>query len=54
MYLLQEDLARAHRHSRQGEAQRQRQGRQALRARRLGRKAERAAQQTRLAVARVI
>ncbi len=54
MYLLTEDLARAHRHERLGEARRQRQGRQVLLARRPGRTARRAAKRTRPTVARVI
>ncbi len=52
MYLLNEDLARAQMHERLGEAHELRRGRQAVLARRLSRKAERAALQARLALAR--
>ena len=54
MNLMQEDLARAQMHARLGEAQQLRAGNQLARARRLSRKAERAAQQARLALARVL
>ena len=52
MNLLNEDLARAHIAVRLGEAQELRLGHQVARARRLSRRAERAAQQARLALAR--
>jgi hypothetical protein len=52
MYLMNEDLARAQIASRLEEAQALRPGNQLSRARRLSRRAERAAQQARLAVAR--
>jgi hypothetical protein len=52
MNLMTEDLARAHIASRLGEAQDLRLGHQVARARRLSRRAERAAQQARLALAR--
>lgn len=52
MQLLNEDLARAHVTMRLGEAQEQNRGRQLALHRRLSRRAERAAQQARLAVAR--
>ncbi len=52
MNLLNEDLARAQIASRLGEAQDLRLGHQIARARRLSRRAERAAQQARLALAR--
>jgi hypothetical protein len=52
MYLLNEDLARAHRSARLGEARELRRGHQLVLARRLSRRAERAAQQARLALAR--
>ncbi len=52
MNLLNEDLARAHISSRLGEAQNLRRGHQLVLARRLSRRAERAAQQARLALAR--
>ncbi len=54
MYLLNEDLARAQMSERLGEAQQLRQGRRLARARRLSRKAEQAAQQARLALARAL
>lgn len=54
MSLIAEDLARAHMHSRLEEARIARRGRQLAAARRLSRKAERAAAQARLALARVI
>ncbi len=50
--LMQEDLARAQMSARLGEAQQLRRGRQHLAARRLSRKAEQAARQARLALAR--
>jgi hypothetical protein len=52
MNLMNEDLARAQIASRLGEAQDLRLGHQVARARRLSRRAERAAQQARLALAR--
>ena len=52
MNLINEDLARAQRSSRVGEAQELRRGRQVVLARRLSRRAERAAHQARLALAR--
>jgi hypothetical protein len=52
MNLINEDLARAQISSRLGEAQELRLGHQLTRARRLTRRAERAAQQARLALAR--
>ena len=51
-YLMQEDLARAQMSARLGEAQQIRRGRQQAAARRLSRKAEQAARQARLALAR--
>ncbi len=51
---LNEDLARAHMAARLGEAQQMRAGRRLVRAHRLSRKAERAAQQARLALARAL
>jgi hypothetical protein len=54
MNLIHEDLARAHIASRLSEAQELRRGRQVALARRLSRRAERAAQQARLALARSI
>ncbi|WP_134764505.1 hypothetical protein [Nocardioides sp. 1609] len=54
MNTMQEDLARAHMSMRLGEAQSMRAGHQLARARRLSRKAERAAQQARLALARAL
>jgi hypothetical protein len=50
--LMQEDLARAQMSARLGEAQQLRRGRQHAAARRLSRKAEQAARQARLALAR--
>lgn len=50
--LMNEDLARAQMSARLGEAHQLRRGHQMARARRLSRKAERAAQQARLALAR--
>jgi hypothetical protein len=52
--LMQEDLARAQMSARLGEAQQLRRGRQQVAARRLSRKAEQAARQARLALARAI
>lgn len=52
MYLMEENLARAQMSERLGEAQQLRRGHQLARARRLSRKAEQAAQQARLALAR--
>jgi len=54
MSFLAEDLARAHVSSRLERAQLARRGRELAAARRLSRKAERAAAQARLALARVI
>jgi hypothetical protein len=54
MELMQEDLARAQMSARLGEAQQRRRGHQMAQVRRLGRKAEQAALQARLAVARVL
>jgi hypothetical protein len=54
MNSMQEDLARAHMHARLGEARMSRRGHQLARARRLSRKAEQAAQQARLALARAL
>jgi hypothetical protein len=51
--LMNDDLARAHVSARVGEAQRLRRGRQEAAARRLSRKAEEAARQATLALARV-
>ena len=52
MNLMNENLAREQMSARLGEAQQLRRGHQLARARRLSRKAERAAQQARLALAR--
>jgi hypothetical protein len=52
MNLMHEDLARAQMSARLGEAQELRRGHQLVLARRLSRRAERAAQQARLALAR--
>ncbi len=52
MYLMNEDLARAQMSARLGEARSLRRGHQLALARRLSRRAERAAQQARLALAR--
>jgi hypothetical protein len=52
MQLMNEDLARAQMSARLGEAHERRRGRQLVMARRLSRKAERAAAQARLALAR--
>ena len=54
MNLMHEDLARAQMSERLGEAQELRRGHNLVRARRLSRKAERAAQQARLALARAL
>ena len=54
MNTMQEDLARAHMSARLGEARELRTGHHLARARRLSRKAERAAQQARLALARAL
>jgi hypothetical protein len=54
MNLMHEDLARAQMAARLGEAQELRRGHHLVRARRLSRKAERAALQARLALARVL
>jgi len=54
MNLMNENLARAHMAARLGEAQALRRGQQLARARRLSRKAEQAAQQARLALARAL
>lgn len=54
MFTMQEDLARAQMTTRLGEAQQLRRGHQLALARRLSRKAEVAAQQARLALARAI
>jgi len=53
MNLMYEELARAQMSARLGEAQAQRRGRNAVVARRLSRRAERAAAKARLAAARV-
>ena len=54
MSLMHENLARAQMSARLGEAQQLRRGHQLARARRLSRKAEEAAQQARLALARAL
>jgi hypothetical protein len=54
MNLMHESLARAQMSARLGEAQQLRRGHQLARARRLSRKAEQAAQQARLALARAL
>ena len=54
MNLLHEELARAQMTARLGEAQQLRRGHQLALARRMSRKAEQAAQQARLALARAI
>jgi hypothetical protein len=54
MSLMNENLARAQMSARLGEAQQLRRGHQLTRARRLSRKAEQAAQQARLALARAL
>ncbi len=53
-HLMTEDLARAHMSARLGEAHQLRMGSRVARARRLSRKAEKAAQQARLALARAL
>jgi hypothetical protein len=52
MNLMYEELARAHTTARLGEAQQRRRGHQLVKARRLSRRAELAAQQASLAIAR--
>ena len=54
MSLIHEELARAQLSERLGEAQQRRAGHHLARARRLSRKAERAAQQARLSLARAL
>jgi hypothetical protein len=54
MELMHENLARAQMSARLGEAQQMRRGHQLAKARRLSRKAEQAAQQARLALARAL
>jgi hypothetical protein len=54
MNTMHEDLARAQMAARLGEAQQMRRGHNLVRARRLSRKAEQAAQQARLALARAL
>ncbi len=54
MNLMHEDLARAQMSARLGEAQNLRRGHQLVVARRLSRRAERAARQARLALARTL
>ncbi len=54
MSTMQQDLARAQMNARLGEAQQHRRGHQLALARRMSRKAEQAAQQARLALARAI
>jgi hypothetical protein len=54
MNLMYEDLARAHMSVRLGEAQQMRRAAHVARARRVSRKAEKAARQARLALARAI
>ena len=54
MNLMHEDLARAQMSERLGEAHELQRGHNLVRARRLSRKAERAAQQARLALARAL
>ena len=54
MNLMHEELARAQMSARLGEAQSQRRGHHLAMARRMSRKAEQAAQQARLALARAI
>ena len=54
MSTMTENLAREHMSARLGEAHQLQRGHQLARARRLSRKAERAAQQARLALARVL
>lgn len=52
MYLMEEDLARAHMDARLAEARELRRGHHLTRGRRLARKTERASQQARLLLAR--
>jgi hypothetical protein len=54
MELMHENLARAQMSARLGEAQQMRRGHQMAKARRLSRKAEQAARQARLALARAL
>ena len=54
MNTMHEDLARAQMAARLGEAQQMRRGYQLAKSRRLSRKAEQAAQQARLAIARAL
>lgn len=54
MNLMHEELARAQMSERLGEARQSQRGHQLVRARRLSRKAEQAAQQARLALARAL
>lgn len=54
MYMQHEALARAQQSARLGEAQQLRRGQNLVAARRLSRKAEKAVQQARLALARVM
>jgi hypothetical protein len=54
MFVIQEELAREHMRARHEEARQLRRGHQLVRARRLSRKAERAASQARLALARAL
>lgn len=54
MELMHENLARAQMSARLGEAHQMRRGHELAKARRLSRKAERAAQQARLALARAL
>ena len=54
MELMHENLARAQMSARLGEAQQMRRGHELAKARRLSRKAEKAAQQARLALARAL
>lgn len=53
-HLMPEEMVRAHMSARLGEAQQLRAGNRLARARRLSRKAEQAAQQARLALARAL
>lgn len=54
MHLMNQDMAREHMNARLAEARLARRGHQLARARRLSRKAERAAAQARLALARAL
>lgn len=54
MNLMNEDMARAQMSARLGEARQMREARNVVRARRISRRAERAAQQARLALARAL